>query len=285
MRSPGLVSWALRLAAMVAAGAAAVLIDTVQTTRPYVPGPQGTATSEPPVSAPLPQPSRSWALRAGGWYIRVDGAEIAIPSVAEQTASRPRASLAFSISPYDQLIVQHAKSEGLDWRLVAAVMFEESRFNPDSRSDKGAYGLMQVRPIAAEAVGSAHFMAPDDNVRTGVRYLHQLDGMFRGAPAHDRLRLVLAAYNVGPGHVGDAQMLARHFGYSPNRWDDAIELMLPLLEQPSIYKKLPNGFAKGGDTVHYVQRIIERYYQYQRDTAGVPTAETLSAPDAAAAQG
>jgi membrane-bound lytic murein transglycosylase F len=226
--------------------------------------------------------ARTWALRTGGWYIRLDGAEIDIPSVEEQTAAPPRASLAVSLSPFDHLIVHHAKAEGFDWRLIAALIFEESRFNPSSRSDKGAYGLMQVRPIAAEAVGAESFTAPDDNVKTGVRYLRQLDEIFHEAQGRDRLRLVLAAYNVGPGHVRDAQLLARRFGYNPNRWEDGIDLMLPLLEQPAIYEELPYGYAKGRDTVTYVERILERYQQYKRD---VPAADALSSSHTFSANG
>jgi membrane-bound lytic murein transglycosylase MltF len=207
----------------------------------------------------------AWTLRAGGWYIRVDGSEITIPTFEEQTAAPPRASLAVTLSPFDHLIVYHAKAEGFDWRLIAAVIFEESRFKPSSRSDKGAYGLMQVRPIAAEAVGADSFTAPDDNVKTGVRYLRQLNEMFRAAHGTDRLGLVLAAYNIGPGHVRDAQLLARQFDYDPNRWRDGIDLMLPLLEEPPIYEQLPNGYAHGSDTVAYVERILERYKRYKRE--------------------
>lgn len=217
------------------------------------------------LSAPVAPEPKTWSLRTGGWYIRVDETEIVIPSVDEQTAAPPRASLAMTLSPFDRLIVHHANAEGFDWRLIAAVIFEESRFDPSSHSDKGAVGLMQVRPIAAEAVGAERFKAPDDNVKTGVRYLRQLDEMFHDAPAADRLGLVLAAYNAGPGHVRDAQLLARRFGYDPNRWEDGIDLMLPLLEEPAIYEELPNGFAHGGDTVAYVQRVLERFQRYKRE--------------------
>ena len=189
-----------------------------------------------------------------------------------------------SLSPFDRLIVHHATAEGFDWRLIAAVIFEESRFDPASRSDKGAYGLMQVRPIAAEAVGAERFKAPDDNVKTGVRYLRQLDEMFHEARGADRLGLVLAAYNVGPGHLRDAQLLARQFGYDPNRWQDGIDLMLPLLEEPAIYEELPSGFAHGSDTVAYVQRILQRYQRYKRE---IPAhdAEAVSFSPAASANG
>jgi membrane-bound lytic murein transglycosylase F len=245
-------------------------------------------TVEVPRSVDLPAPvapePRAWSLRTGGWYIRVDGTEIVIPSVDEQTASAPRASLAVTLSPFDRLIVHHANAEGFDWRLIAAVIFEESRFDPSSRSDKGAVGLMQVRPIAAEAVGAERFHAPDDNVKTGVRYLRQLDEMFHDARAADRLGLVLADYNVGPGHVRDAQSLARRFGYDPNRWEDGIDLMLPLLEEPAIYEELPNGFAHGGGTVAYVQRVLKRFQRYKREVPA-HAAEALSSSATESASG
>jgi soluble lytic murein transglycosylase-like protein len=284
---PPSLSGALRVVAVGLGGAAvAMLLQHGGTERISQP-PAETAMMAASAEAPAVPMPRAWLVRAGGWYIRVDGAEISIPSLSEQIASRPRSSLAVSISPFDHLIVHHAKAEGFDWRLIAALIFEESRFDPTSQSDKGAYGLMQVRPIAAEAVGAERFKAPDDNVKTGVRYLRHLDRMFRDAQGRDRLSLVLAAYNIGPGHVRDAQTLAQRFGYDPNRWEDAMDLMLPLLEQPSIYKHLPNGFAKGRDTVAYVRRTLDRYHRYQRETAGAPgvEADALSSSDPVAANG
>jgi len=302
-RRPALLSGALRFAA-VGVGALAVasllqhgrterLAEPVIDTPPpsTVEGPSavdapgtenGSSTADVPASV-APEP-RAWLLRTSGWYIRVDGTEIVIPTVAEQTAAPPRASLALTLSPFDRLIVHHANAEGFDWRLIAAVIFEESRFDPSSHSDKGAVGLMQVRPIAAEAVGAERFKAPDDNVKTGVRYLRQLDEMFHDAPAADRLGLVLAAYNVGPGHVRDAQLLARRFGYDPNRWEDGIDLMLPLLEEPAIYQELQNGFAHGGDTVAYVQRVLERFQRYKREVPA-HAAEAVSSSATEAASG
>src|SRR5262249_4201475 len=203
VQRPALLSGALRVVAVGVAGAAMVTVlqrGAAERLREPVLPPDDDATLAMSPATPVP---RAWSLRTGGWYIRVDGADVAIPALSEQTASRPRAGLSLNISPFDYLIVHHAKAEGFDWRLIAALIFEESRFDPKSRSDKGAYGLMQVRPIAAEAVGAARFKAPDDNVKTGVRYLRQLDTMFHEAQGRDRLSLVLAAYNVGPGHVRD----------------------------------------------------------------------------------
>jgi len=246
---------------------------------------------EPPSVRPEEPPSLGggskgdrWALRSGGWYISVDGAVVPIPSLTEQTAARPRSGLALTLSPFDNIIWYHANAEGFDWRLVAALIFEESRFNPTARSSKGAYGLMQVRPIAAEAVGADRFEAPDDNIRTGVRYLRQLDEMFQQVRGLDRLKFVLAAYNIGPGHVRDAQMLARRFGYDPYRWDDAVAVMLPLLEEPAIYETLPLGFGRGSTTVAYVSRVLDRFQHYRR-TAPARSEADRSASGRAAARG
>ena len=208
--------------------------------------------------------ARTWSLRTDGWTIRVDGAEVEVPSLAQQTRPviRPRGPQ--PLSPYDFLIAHHAEAEGLDWRLVAALIFEESRFDPEAVSDAGAVGLMQVRPVAAAAVGARAFSAPSDNIRTGARYLRQLSETFNAAAGRERLALVLAAYNMGPAHVRDAQLVARRVGYEPAVWRESMALVLPLLEQPQLCQRLPNGCAKGAATVTYVERILQRYDEYRR---------------------
>jgi len=163
-----------------------------------------------------------------------------------------------------ELIAFHAAAEGLDWRLVTAVIAEESGFNPTSESETGAYGLMQVRPIAAREVQEQEFRSPSGNVRTGVRYLKHLMQMFPGADSYNQLALVLAAYNMGPAHLRDAQTLAQRFGLAADRWYDSIELVLPLLEEPAFYGRLPSGYAQGRQTHRYVQRVLERYEQLKQ---------------------
>jgi membrane-bound lytic murein transglycosylase F len=274
MCRPSFLAAAVRCAAATLGAVAVAALLHQQRARPVLEAEAPAPPAGDPVApeASVAHPG-TWSLQAGGWYIRVDGAEVPVPSVVEQTASRPRASLALSISPFDRLIAYHANAEGFDWRLIAALIFEESHFDPASHSDKGAVGLMQVRPIAAEAVGATEFQTPADNVQTGVHYLRQLDEMFHAAHGRDRLAIILAAYNVGPGHIRDAQTLARTFGYDPNRWQDAMELMLPLLEHPSVYQQLPNGYAKGSETVAYVNRILERYEDYKRETLTASASE------------
>lgn len=248
-----------------------------------------------PVAAPVAEepayrhnPERV-AVLVDGWVIEVEGVAAAIlppsgprrrPSVAAVGRSvRP------PLSRYDHLIHWHASSHGLDWRLVAALIQEESGFRPEAVSPRGAIGLMQVRPIAAEDVGESDFSAPNDNIRTGVRYLKRLEAMFAPvAQGRDRLGLVLAAYNMGPAHVRDAQALARHYGFDPNRWENAMARILPLLEDPRFHRRLPAGYAQGRRTVTYVERILGRYERF-RVEAGESPGLAGSEDQAASARG
>ncbi len=223
----------------------------------------------------VPASKRAWTVAVDGWIIQVDGVSVpgpqqstrsvdALETHAEEPAVDPLPpSIAGNhISRFDTLIHRHAAAEGLDWRLVSALVFEESRFRPDSVSSAGAFGLMQIMPIAARQVQADRYMTPDDNVRTGVRYLKHLEHLFPHVRGRDRLALVLAAYNMGPAHVRDAQVLARHYGFDPNRWD-ALSQMLPLLENADYYRFVDNGYAQGTATVAYVDRILERYERYK----------------------
>jgi membrane-bound lytic murein transglycosylase F len=135
---------------------------------------------------------------------------------------------------------------------------------------------MQVRQIAADAVGEYRFKLPEDNIRAGVRYLAHLEDMFSDLPAAARERFILAAYNAGPGHVRDAQTLARRLGYDPARWEGGVREALPLLEEPRYYETLPLGYAQGRSVVRYVELVLHRLRHYQRMTAAA-TLEGLAA--------
>jgi soluble lytic murein transglycosylase-like protein len=241
-------------------------------------GPQrhGVAAVSPPAIND-DRSERVWSLRTDGWVLRIDGAEIALPSVAVQVPTVPKLVLrGVKVSPFDHVIKRHAADANFDWQLVAAVIFEESRFQPGSRSPKGAFGLMQVREIAADAVGEYRFKLPEDNIRTGVRYLRHLDEIYADLPERERRRFVLAAYNGGLGHVADARTLADRRGYDPNRWEGGIRETLPLLEEPRYFDTVPLGYAQGRAIVGYVERVLDRHRYYQRLTATATLEEIAS---------
>lgn len=169
------------------------------------------------------------------------------------------------ISRYDRLIAQQAEEAGFDWRVVAALIFEESRFDHDRVSVAGAYGLMQLMPFTARLVGAKNYQEPRDNIEAGVKYLHSLYRNFPHGRPEDRLALTLASYVVGPGHVEDAQRLARVMGHDPHCWTDSMELMLPLLENPKYHRKSLFGYAQGREAARYANAILKRsaiYSQY-----------------------
>lgn len=236
------------------------------------PKPKPEASSAQPVAVVRAE-RRSWSLRVDGWKIEVDPAQIEKQAVAYREQREEEASLpvrAIEQLPYEALIAKYAEEAGIDWRLVSALIHEESGFRPNVESAAGAYGLMQVREIAAMDVGETEFRDPESNIRTGVRYLKRLDEMFADADGRDRLALVLAAYNMGPAHVWDAQSICVRYGYNPRVWDGSLAAIVPLLEEPRFYNDLPAGYAQGRRAVGYVERVLKRFDTYRRDMAAVP---------------
>ena len=242
---------------------AAVAIGHRMTSEPPASDAPAAAAEMPPAMVAAVPSGPRWSVKVDGWTIQVDDVvKQAIPDV-EPEFVRP------VLSPYDQMIARYAEAAGLDWRFVSAVIYEESRFDADSRSSAGAVGLMQVMPAAADDVGEMRFQEPEANVRTGVRYLQRLVREYATAPERDRLALMLAAYNMGMGHVRDAQALAQRFGYNPMRWDGAMDVMVSLLEEPQVASEMRHGFAQGRSVVGYVERILTRYASYRRTLPAV----------------
>jgi membrane-bound lytic murein transglycosylase F len=233
-------------------------------------------------SATAASSGRVWSVRTDGWVLRIDSADVPLPGIPEAAAVPIPVRAEIKLSPFDYAIQRHAANAGFAWQFVAAVIFEESRFEPNSRSPKGAFGLMQVREIAADTVGEYRFKLPEDNIRTGVRYLAHLNELYADIPARDRSRFVLAAYNAGPGHLADAQTLADRTGFDRNRWDGGIKETLPLLEEERYYPSVPQGYAQGRSVVRYVERVMDRFWHYQRLTAAA-TLEEIAALEAAKA--
>lgn len=165
------------------------------------------------------------------------------------------------LSPWDDLFRAAAKTHGLDWRLLAAVAFTESRFDP-AAEHAGAMGLMQLVSQTAERFGATDPYDPDQNVRAGARHLSWLADQFDDVPEDQRLPFILAAYNIGLGHLFDAQDLARRRGLDPLQWTGHVATTLPLLEDPTISAELPRGRARGSATVGYVERVRKVYQRF-----------------------
>ena len=168
------------------------------------------------------------------------------------------------LSRHDPLIARYAEPAGFDWRLIAALIFEESRFDHSRVSPRGAQGLMQVMPIAAREVGVEDFQTIRGNLEAGVKYLRFLLTQFPDGQPQERLAFALSGYLIGPSRVRAAQRLAQVLGYDPHCWQDSVERVFPLLEDAAYYRQVNTSFAPGGEAVRYANAILKRYELYTR---------------------
>jgi membrane-bound lytic murein transglycosylase F len=192
----------------------------------------------------------------------------------ERVASEYLTSETGRLSQWDDLMVRHAGIIGWDWRLIAALMYQESLFDPRARSWAGAMGLMQLMPATAREVGVADPYDPEDNVGGGTRYLQWLEERWEPdiADPTERRKFVLASYNVGRGHVQDAQRLAEKHGDDPQIWDQVAHWLLQKSKREFFTDPVVRfGYARGLEPVTYVRKILDRFAHYQVFVADQPT--------------
>ncbi|AHE97212.1 MltF family protein [Thioalkalivibrio paradoxus] len=167
------------------------------------------------------------------------------------------------LSPWDDLVREHAAPFDFDWRLIIAQMYQESRFDAQARSPYGATGLMQLMPRTAAELGVRDLTDPEANVRGGIQYLHNMRERVSGdLSVADRVWFALAAYNAGLGHVIDARRLAAQKGWDRDRWFDNVENAMLLLSQRRYFSQARHGYVRGSEPVAYVDRISARYKAY-----------------------
>lgn len=170
------------------------------------------------------------------------------------------------LSEFDDLLKEHAPAIEWDWRLLASQTFQESRFDPSARSWAGAMGLLQLMPGTAREVDVSSPYDPEDNVAGAVRYLGKLTRTWQDSIPDDaqRIRFILASYNTGAGHVGDAQRLAVKHGDDPTSWEDVAYWLLQKSKRQYYTDPVVRyGFARGLEPVTYVARILDRYNHYR----------------------
>lgn len=212
---------------------------------------------------------------------------LAAPLPTNQAASVPSRSLLEDesqvdlatqsiIKGYGSTIRRYSEQYGFDWRLILAVMKQESRFLHDAVSHKGASGLMQIMPATGEEVARKleieNVAHPANNIRGGIFYLKRLYNLFEGVEESDRIKLALAAYNAGIGRVYDAQELAAYLHENPAQWQ-SIRDALPLLSKRyyTLHKNVwpeskprSGWFGSSSETIAYVERIMGYYEEYQQ---------------------
>lgn len=169
------------------------------------------------------------------------------------------------ISIYDDSFKRHAHVSGYDWRLLAAIGFNESRFNNDIISWAGAQGLMQLMPVTAQAMGidPSDLSNPDRNILAAAKLLKKLDSSLADkVPDKDeRLMFVIAAYNCGLGHIFDSIALAEKFGLDSTKWLGNVSEAALMKSRPQYYNDpvVKNGYFRGRETTEFVDKVMSVY--------------------------
>lgn len=170
------------------------------------------------------------------------------------------------ISPYDSLIQEAASRLDWDWYLLAAQIFRESKFNAKAESWAGAIGLMQVMPRTGNEYGVSNLYDAEDNIYAGTEHLLWLQDqwMDKITDKEERIKFVLASYNVGLGHLQDAVRLTKKYGGDITSWKDVSEYLLK-----KSYKKyftdpvVEYGYCRGSEPVEYVNKVLDIYQNYK----------------------
>jgi membrane-bound lytic murein transglycosylase F len=170
------------------------------------------------------------------------------------------------ISVFDDIIRKGADELGWDWRLLAALVYKESRFDTSAISYAGAQGLLQLMPVTLERFGVTNAEDPSESLMAGVAFLKYLDKFWRERvpDSNERIRFILSSYNVGHGHVEDAWRLALKYGKDSKRWIN-VAYYLERKSQREFYRDpvVKSGYAKGHMAVAYVRDVLSLYESYR----------------------
>ena len=167
-----------------------------------------------------------------------------------------------TVSPYDDIIREYAAQLGWDWRMLAAVVYQESKFSINSRSHRGAQGLMQVMPKTAEYYGVDDLLDPEKNIKAGTSHLKRLQNLYvkTGFEHSELIKFTLAAYKAGEGRVADCRNFAESRQVDNKKWDEIVRL-IPLMREDSILEEesVKLGKFQGHETIAYINSVMSLY--------------------------
>ena len=165
---------------------------------------------------------------------------------------------------FEPFFIQAGARHGIDWQLLAAIGYQESHWRARAKSPTGVRGIMMLTLPTAQQLGVKSRLDPMQSIWGGAKYFSQLKKSLKGAISEPDLTwMSLAAYNIGIGHLRDAQILAQEQGGNPNKWLDVKEA-LPLLQQQRWHSTTRHGYARGKEAVTYVTNI-RKYYDQLRE--------------------
>lgn len=224
-------------------------------------------------SLPTQRPAQ-WVVRKGAYKllaevnkffasVKHDGRLQAFSSAASgdgrkfeyEESLRFQEHIAERLGAYRQWFEQAGAQTNIDWRLLAAIGYQESKWDPKAESGDGAQGVMMLTADTAEAMGCKDRTNPQQSILAGAKYFAEVrEKIPARIPEPDRTWLAVASYNVGFGHLEDARVLTQTRGKDPDKWLDVRD-NLPLLAQERWYMKAKRGYARGWEPVQFVDRV------------------------------
>ena len=171
------------------------------------------------------------------------------------------------ISKFDKMIVRYARELGWDWRLLASLIYQESRFDPTAKSWVGASGLMQLMPATAKNFGIENLEDPEQSLKAGIAYIKWLDKYWKKKVPEktERIKFIMASYNVGQEHISDAQRLALKYKKDPSKWEGNVAYFILHKSNPKYCNDpvVKFGYCRGRETYDYVNDVFRRFHHYK----------------------
>jgi len=169
------------------------------------------------------------------------------------------------ISQFDPLIKKYAQQYNFDWRFVASIICQETKFMPELTGRGGSFGLMQLMPVTMEYYGISENDGDEANIRVGIQHLNSLRKAFDEIEnEEEKLYFVAAAYNAGRGHIFDAQRLCAKYEEDYKKWKDVSKyLKLKSQREYATDPLVKSGYFPGAQAVRYAQHVMERYNGYK----------------------
>lgn len=171
------------------------------------------------------------------------------------------------LSPYDAIIKRESEKIGWDWRLVASIIYQESKFETYKESWAGAFGIFQFMPNTAASYGISPTSSTEEQIAAGIEKLNKnyKQWLTEIKDSAECIKFTLATFNAGRAHVDDARALCTVSNLNHCKWDNNVNIMIKNLSKPTYYKNnvVKNGYCRGSETYEYVIEVMERYEEYK----------------------
>ena len=171
------------------------------------------------------------------------------------------------LSPYDAIIKRESEKIGWDWRLVASIIYQESKFETYKESWAGAFGIFQFMPNTGASYGISPSSSAEEQIVAGIKKLNKnyKQWLTEINDTNECIKFTLATFNAGRAHVDDARALCSVHNLNRCQWGNNVEDMIKNLSKPTYYKNsvVKNGYCRGSETYEYVIEVMERYEEYK----------------------